>query len=136
MSQTSRYALKILSYLENHRHQWCGGDHIAAATGIPANYLSKILNQLRKRGFVLSRKGWGGGFQLKEDARSIPIIDVLRVFDGVQGEFDCIFGLGACDDANPCPLHDRWKPVRNAYEAMLHSVTIGDLREKGGVDPG
>ena len=136
LSQTSRYALNILSYLENRPGQWCRGHKIAEATGVPPNYLSKMLNQLRKRGFVWSRKGWGGGFQLREEARAIPIFSVLEVFDGIQKDAVCIFGLRACDETHPCPLHDHWKPVRKAYEEMLHSVTIADLhkRKNGGLE--
>ncbi|MBK7702550.1 MAG: Rrf2 family transcriptional regulator [bacterium] len=50
----------------------CAARRVAAATGIPVNYLSKILNQLRKAGLVESRKGWGGGFQLRRMPGSDP----------------------------------------------------------------
>ena len=72
-SQTSRYALRILGYLATNRDRWVLAREIAGETGIPANYLSKILSQLRKRGFVESLKGWGGGFRLKGTAGGVSI---------------------------------------------------------------
>lgn len=128
VSQTGKYALRILGYLADHSGQWVQGSQIASETGIPANYLSKIMNQLRKRGFILSQKGWGGGFLLKDEARLVPIAEVLTLFDGVREDKECLFGIRKCDAENPCPLHEHWEKVQAGYKLMLTSTTIGDLR--------
>ena len=86
ISQTGRYALRILGHLADRTGQWIQGREIAAATGIPANYLAKILNQLRKRGLVSSQKGWGGGFLLRDQALGVPIAEVLELIDGRTGD--------------------------------------------------
>jgi Rrf2 family transcriptional regulator, iron-sulfur cluster assembly transcription factor len=117
-------------------------EQIAREIGIPANYLSKILNQLRKSGFVESRKGWGGGSRLRPDAFGRPLIDVVRVFEGDRSEGipACIFGLPECDDGHPCALHGSWVGIRDAFSAMLTTTTIGDLKsrrfESGSCKPG
>jgi len=105
------------------------GEEIAATTGIPANYLSKILNQLRKAGMVESRKGWGGGFRLEEAAAVRPIRDVLAAIDGVASteRSDCVFGLPACDPDHPCPLHGYWEQIRSTFDDMLSHNKVGDL---------
>ena len=54
-SETSRYALRTLGYLATHRDRWILAREIAEATGVPPDYLSKILARLRKRGFVTSQ---------------------------------------------------------------------------------
>ncbi len=128
VSQTGKYALRILGYLADHPGQWVQASQIASETGIPANYLSKIMNQLRKRGFILSQKGWGGGFLLKEEARLMPIAEVLTLFDGVKEDKECLFGIRKCDAENPCPLHDHWEKVQTSYKLMLSTTTIADLR--------
>jgi len=129
ISQTSRYALHILGYLAFRRGDRVTGEEIASATGIPATYLAKILNQLRKSGIVDSQKGWGGGFLLFESALNRPIADVLASIDGagVVLKTDCLFGLPSCDATNPCPLHPSWELIRNTYHTMLNDTTIGDL---------
>ena len=81
VSQTGKYALRILGYLADHPGQWVQGSQIASETGIPANYLSKIMNQLRKRGFILSQKGWGGGFLFKDEASRVPIVQAREEAD-------------------------------------------------------
>lgn len=128
VSQTGRYALRILSYLVDHPGQWVQGSQIAAETKIPPNYLSKILNQLRKGGFVLSQKGWGGGFQLKPSAKRTPISKVLDHFEGPRDDRRCFFELRRCDADNPCPLHDHWARIQTEYRQMMSTTTVGDLR--------
>ncbi len=131
VSQTGRYALRILGYLADHQGVWVQGREVAAATGIPANYLGKILNQLRKAGYVLSQKGWGGGFMLDAGRGGDPILGVLELFEGrIQNE-QCVFELRKCSPTNPCPLHAHWQKVKEQYETMLRSVAVRDLRSEG-----
>lgn len=131
ISQTGRYALRILGHLVDHRGVWVQGREVAAATGIPANYLGKILNQLRKAGYVQSQKGWGGGFMLEEGRSGAPILGVLELFEGRISNEECVFELRRCSPSNPCPLHQHWQKVKEEYEAMLRSVAVRDLRSEG-----
>jgi Rrf2 family protein len=133
VSQTTRYALIILGHLANQGEAWCPVAGIAEATCVPANYLSKILNRLAKYGVVDSLKGWGGGFRLRPEALERPIRDVLVILDGQEpdGVQACIFGFPRCDDADPCPLHDHWKQIRQTYDRMLGETIIGELRTGG-----
>jgi len=129
ISQTSRYALHILSYLVQSRDRLVRGEEIAEATGIPLNYLSKILNQLRKSGIVQSQKGWHGGFKLRGKALGRPIRDVLAIIDGEQAaeRSGCAMGLPECNLENPCSLHDHWERIRGAFTEMLTTTRIRDL---------
>jgi Rrf2 family iron-sulfur cluster assembly transcriptional regulator len=131
ISQTSRYALHILSYLVKHRENLVRGEQIAEATGIPLNYLSKILNQLRKSGIVQSQKGWHGGFKLRGRALGRPIRDVLAVIDGEEAakRKGCALGLPECDLDNPCPLHHQWEGIRQGFVEMVTSTKIRDLAD-------
>ncbi len=128
LSKTGKYALRILGYLADRPDQRVQGKEIAAHTGIPANYLSKILNQLRKRGLVESQKGWRGGFLLSGEALPVPILEVLELFEGRKKAKACMFELRDCDSGNPCPLHHSWERIRDEYENMLRATVIGDLK--------
>lgn len=129
MSQTSRYALNVLGYLASRTDRLIRSEELAAATGLPPNYLAKVLNQLRKGGLVISQKGWGGGFQLQPGAGSRTVGEVVRIMEGpaaVERE-DCVFGRPHCDPDHPCPLHDRWAEFRDNYTGLLADTTIADL---------
>jgi len=135
ISRTVKYALRILGYLADHPGRWIPGEQIARDTRIPANYLSKILNQLRKGGFVRSRKGWGGGFLMEESAKARPVFHVVELLDGPLRTDECVFGLGRCNRENPCPLHSRWEKISGAFERMVREVTVADLQAAGRRDP-
>ena len=129
ISQTVRYALRILGQLADHPGAWLRAEQIAATTDIPSNYLSKILNQLRKRGIVLSQKGWGGGFMLPKDSSGVPIAEVVDIFDGRKNSRECIFGLPLCKADAPCPLHEPWERIQKGYMEMLRTVTVQELQQ-------
>lgn len=129
VSRTFKYALEILGYLASRQGERIPGGQIAGDTGVPANYLSKILNQLRKNNIVDAEKGWGGGFVLRRDALRRPIRDILVIIDGTKSfsPEECLFGLRSCNGQNPCPLHDYWERIRQIYEEMLTTTSIADL---------
>src|SRR4030067_3338031 len=107
ISQTGKHALHVLGYLAENPDKCIPGQDIAKAIDDAANYLGKILNQLAKHGFVDSRKGWGGGFTIMESAMHRPISEVLDMIQGPTAtqKKECAFGLGECNDDQPCPLH-------------------------------
>lgn len=129
VSQPCKYAFRILGYLAKRRDHLLRGEEIAGATGVPANYLSKILNQLRKNGIVEAKKGWGGGFRVREDALQRPIRGVVAVLDGVEStqRSDCALGLPQCNLDEPCPLHEPWETIRVTFERILSETRVADL---------
>jgi len=128
-SRTSQHALNVLGLLASDQRGRVPGDDLATRTGVPSNYLSKILNQLRKQGIVEAEKGRGGGFRLRPEALDRPIRDILAIFEGTDPQQDarCAFGLDACDPAKPCPLHAYWEQIRQVRQAMLTEVKVRDL---------
>lgn len=129
LSRTTAHALRTLGYLVERRGSRIPGEEIARATGVPANYLSKILNVLRKRGIVDSEKGWGGGFELREDALGLQVREIVIVLEGVDPleQNDCVFGLPECGSEAPCPLHSHWERIRGTLNEMVTTLTVRDL---------
>ena len=128
ISATGRYALRILGYLAGRQGTWVQARQMASDTGIPGNYLSKILNQLGKQGIVSSRRGWGGGFTLRREGLDRPLAAVVELFDGRRPDGECLFGMERCDAAMPCPLHHWWERARGSYDEMLRTVRVRDLQ--------
>jgi len=127
MTHTVEYALRILSRLAKTPGVWSSGQALSKETGVPMNYLQKILGQLVKNGHVESQKGWGGGFMLNDKALSTPIISVVEIFEGKKELGGCALGGGKCNLKAPCPLHDYWSSINDSYRNMLRNVTFGDL---------
>lgn len=131
ISRTGSYALRILSFLALQPPGMVQTSLIATATGIPANYLGKILNGLRKAGLVEGRKGWGGGFRLREEAAHKALTEVLAPFSGPGTEMVCLFGPGPNSPSNPCHLHERWEAADDQLRRFLSGTTVADLIPRG-----
>lgn len=137
VSTTTRYGLSIVGHLVTHSDRWSTVKEIADGTGVPKNYLSKILSRLAKEGLVESLKGWGGGFRIRPEVLDRPILDIIVMLEGrtVGGPQPCIFGLPECDALSPCPLHHQWKAVRESYDRMMNDTTIASLSAQRDVPP-
>ena len=129
MSTTSQYALRALSQLSRERKgATVLGRNLAEASGIPANYLSKLLWQLRNAGIVSATRGANGGYRLERSADQVRLIDVVEVFDRVRTQPPCLVGRGeTCCERRPCSVHQAWKAVRDAYIDFLEATTVADL---------
>ena len=100
---------------------------IAAAEGIPAPFLAKVLQQLAHTNLINSFKGPGGGFSLNRAPGEINLYEIFRVVDGVEDLDRCAVGLAECNDFAPCPLHDTWKAVRVHLLQYLKKTTLEEM---------
>lgn len=100
---------------------------IAGITGIPRNYLSKIMHILAREGLVSSERGPGGGFSLRRSPKAISVFEIVSLFDDLGGEKRCFLGQKKCSDETSCAAHTRWKNVWDIYEAFLTSTTLDSL---------
>jgi Rrf2 family protein len=124
LSTTSRYGVRALVYLARHGDQgWVPGRELAAATGIPPNYLAKVLQALRRAGLVRATRGLGGGYELARPADEILLGEVVEVLEG-DGAEPCLLVDGPCCDEVPCAAHPAWHGVREAYLRFLSTTTV------------
>lgn len=132
LSMTAQYALRAFVFIATHgdQHPVLAKD-IAAHTGVPQHYLSRILRDAVRAGLLDSARGVGGGFRLSRPADRIKLFDILSPFDDVLDRSRCPFGQPRCNDQNPCGFHEYWKPISTAYRKMLEETTLAEIDEKG-----
>lgn len=128
LSKSCVHAVRALVVLaELTPGEYRGAVAIAQQTGAPKNYLGKLLQLLSRRGLVESQKGLGGGFRLAREPQSISLFDVIDAIEDTNRWGDCILGNPTCSDGDPCSVHTRWGPVRDAYLGLMKNTTIVDL---------
>ena len=103
LSQTTGYAILALSCLVDAEDRWVLSREIAARTGIPQPYLSKILHALGRSGLIEAKRGYCGGIALARPARQIRISDVAEAVEGPKWLPECMLGLSECSDLRCCP---------------------------------
>lgn len=75
-------------------------------------------------------KGRGGGFFFNDNQSDLTLYDVIHVIEGDACFHKCAFGLKNCNEDNPCPLHEKYKVVRNGFLDIVKTETIKSLSEK------
>jgi len=77
MNQTERYRLEALMELAHSYPKRQSTAQIAARRDIPVAYLSRLLSELVRTGWVHSRRGPGGGITLAQPPETIAVAKVL-----------------------------------------------------------
>lgn len=99
---------------------------LAERTGVPRQYLSKVMRKLVVARLVRSQRGHGGGFALMQPPAKVRFADVLRAID-VELDGGCAFGYAACDPDNPCELHPLWTRLQQGLDEWAQDSTLADL---------
>lgn len=75
-------------------------------------------------------KGRGGGFFFNDYQSDLTLYKVIHVIEGDASFHKCGFGLKECHNDNPCPLHDKYKVVRDGFFEIAKTETIKSLSEQ------
>lgn len=127
LSRTGEYALRAVVHLARHPDDWpIPGNRIAAATGVPAKYLSKILGDLVRNGVLSATPGKRGGFRMLRLPEETRLIDVLEPFEQFEKR-RCPFHHTDCGDNNPCRMHDQWRRIEAAEREFLETKSVADV---------
>jgi Rrf2 family protein len=129
-STTCMYAIHAVSRLAViSPTRFVGVQEICAASNLPPHFVSKILRDLVGAGLLTSSKGRNGGFALARKPEEILLVQIVEAVDDPGVARQCLVGLGKCDDRQPCPQHDSFKPVRQQIIAYLTNTTLRDMAE-------
>ena len=130
VSAKGEYAIKAL--LDLALHDTAGLQpiqEIAARQGIPQRYLEQVLLQLKRAGFLESRRGSAGGYRLSRPTDQVTVGAVLRAADGPAGGEPARRG-GRHAHADAGDLTELWREIADAVSAVVDRVTLEDLRRR------
>ena len=131
-NKETEYAIRGLVYIQaqNSLGRKPGILEIAQEIDAPHFYTAKILQRLVRQGFVASQKGKGGGFYFDPGKAVLPLKQLIIATEGDNLFCGCGFGLKKCDENNPCPLHEKFAPIRNALNKLVSEESIQSLAVK------
>jgi len=123
------YALKAVLDLAAHYGAGVVTIHdIAKRADIPIKFLEQVLLDLKRGGFVESRRGKVGGYLLAKPPSEIKVGDVARFIDGPIEPVACIEkGYSGCGDIYKCVFRKIWQKVAKATTDVVDRVTFEDL---------
>ncbi|MEX1090686.1 MAG: Rrf2 family transcriptional regulator [Phycisphaeraceae bacterium] len=129
LERASAYGLLALIFLAN----WSQGgpaqvQQIAEGTGVPVEYLRKLLGRLSRARLIRSIRGRHGGFRL---AQPLNRITMLRVVEAIEGPIDstAFFEDDLIKPSNGLAPHlQRWrKKTATQLRDLLSETTLSDI---------
>jgi Rrf2 family protein len=131
-NKETEYALRGLVYikLQNLKNHRPGTAEVSREIEAPPFFIAKILQRLVRNGFLESLKGKGGGFYFDPAKPDLPLINLISATEGDRSFSGCGIGLKNCDQNNPCPLHEKYAPIRDSINKLVSVETVQSLAEK------
>jgi Rrf2 family iron-sulfur cluster assembly transcriptional regulator len=129
-SKATEYALRATIYIaqKGSEEAKISIEEISKAIDSPQSFTAKIMQELTKGNkLVSSVRGPNGGFFLSEKAKKLPVRAILEAMGEVEVLEKCVLGLKQCNEAQPCPLHAQYKPIRKQLTELFVTKTIQQM---------
>ncbi|MCA0429638.1 MAG: Rrf2 family transcriptional regulator [Bacteroidetes bacterium] len=131
-SKSCEYAIRATIYIAKQTKQdkRVGIKDIANAINSPNAFTGKILQQLSKAKIIESAKGPSGGFSINnKKLLNLKLSEIVTAIDGDSIYKGCGLGFKECSEKKPCPVHNKFKIVRNELKNMLENTKINELSD-------
>ncbi|TRX38915.1 Rrf2 family transcriptional regulator [Flavobacterium sp. ZT3R18] len=129
-SKTCEYGIRATIFIasQSYQNNRVGLKDIAQKIDSPEAFTAKILQILSKNNIINSIKGVGGGFEIpKETMSEIKLSHIVTALDGDSVFTGCGLGLSQCSEEHPCPVHEKFKSIRNELAFMLENTNLEEL---------
>ncbi len=129
-SKACEYGIRAAIYIagQSAQKRKVGLKEVAKEIDSPEAYTSKILQKLAKGGVVVSEKGPRGGFSIEQGKlQGLKLAVVVNAIDGDAIYKGCGLGLEECNASKPCPLHFKFKIVRDNLQDLLEKSSLIEL---------
>ena len=133
LSKKAKYGLKAMTILAK---EYGNGPlligEIAKRERIPPKFLELILLELKKKGFLQSKKGKGGGYYLNKLPDTISVGALIRALDGPLALLPCVSQMAyercvECPDEEACGIRLVFKEVRDSTNSILERTTLAQM---------
>jgi Rrf2 family protein len=128
VTRAADYGIRVIIHLATlPAHERVRLPTLARATGSPQSFLSKVLQALCRAGFIASRRGQAGGFELLSAGRKASIRSVIEAVEGPICLNLCLASGASCKRKSFCPAHPVWASAQEAMLQVLNTETVADL---------
>jgi len=126
------YALKAVLDLAIHYGNGVVTIHdLAKGTDAPIKFLEQVLLELKRGGFVESRRGKIGGYLLAKAPSQIKLGEVIRFIDGPIEPIGCVEKkYTRCKDLYKCIFRSVWQEVTERTSDIIDNITFEDLANR------
>ncbi len=129
LSQKCQYALRAVYELARRESdEPVSVAEIADAQEIPRRFCELILGELRRGGFVESRRGPRGGYFLARPANRMTAGEIIRFVEGPLSPVPCADGPDPeCSLGPYCAFAGMWRRAAEAMAGVYDCTSFEDL---------
>jgi Rrf2 family protein len=133
LSKKTKYAIKALSFMVRNQDLIpLQSGLIAKEENISHKFLESIMLQLKKAGYVGSKRGKGGGYYFKKEPHEIRMSDIFRLLEGPIAMVPCVSlnfyeKCEDCPDEKTCSVHNLMLELRDSMLLILKGKTLKDI---------
>ena len=129
LTRAGEYAIRCMLYLS------CLGVNksisrmeIAQTMDIPAQFLTKIAQQLARAGYIEIIKGPKGGLRLIMPPEKVTLLGVIEAVIGEIYLNDCLMNPDSCYRSATCSVYTVWQKARRQLRQTLEETTFASLQ--------
>jgi Rrf2 family protein len=128
LTRAADYGIRVMIHMATlPAHERALLPALARATSAPQSFLSKVLQALCRAGFIVSRRGQAGGFEILPAGRKASVRSVIEAIEGPISLNLCLVSGASCKRKSFCPAHPVWASAQEAMMGVLNAATIADL---------
>ena len=131
ISKKCDYALMALIYLssKNEQNELSHIKDISKSQNISEKFLGTILGELKRAGFISSKKGYKGGYTLEKNANNISIADIISLIDGDHEGYKIDFSSSATQESvnSAQVIKESLDEINNTAKIAMKEFTLKEL---------
>jgi Rrf2 family protein len=136
LTRAADYGVRVMIHLATlPEHERTLLPLLARATGAPQSFLSKVLQALCRAGFIASRRGQTGGFEILSAGRKASVRSVIEAIEGPICLNICMISGASCKRKSFCSAHPVWASAQEALLEVLNKATVADLALESAAPP-
>ncbi len=134
-TKKTEYAIIALKHIASQSEgTYSSAREIADRYHLSFDLVSKIMQKLKREGYVQSHQGILGGYSLLADLNRISLAQFVEAMDGPLGMIECARpsgsdGAGAqtCIQFNHCNIVGPMRRLNGRVRSVLNEVSLGEI---------
>ena len=129
ISTKGRYALRLMLDLAEHQGDGCVSlKDVAQRQDISKKYLEQIVPTLSRAGFLLTNRGYQGGYMLAKSPDKYSVGMILRLTEGSLAPVACLDQEpNECERSAECVTLPVWEGLYKVITEYLDGITLQDI---------
>lgn len=127
ISQAASLAIHTMAFMASKPSQTFSVTYMASLLSASPHHLSKVLQRLKKMGFITSSRGPGGGFQIGDHWQNTSLMDIYEAIEGPWQPVKCLLSRSVCGGAQNCFFGSLLTDLNDRIEKTLSETKLSDL---------